>query len=178
MSEASYPLRWRGRQTEPLSLAEIQRRLERREIGMWHEIQANGRWMTLDEFYVLLAAQGTASPAPRTTDSPPGLLRLAGADASNAGPAGGGRLDALPVPPPVAAESQPGRPRWTYVLLALATGMVGLHSFFAGYWRRGIAQAALCVATCWLGYGVVATWLWAVGEAIWIRRDARGFPLR
>jgi hypothetical protein len=175
---SSFPLRWRGRQTEPLALAEIQRRLDRHEIGMWHEIQVSGRWLTLEEFYGQSASPGAAASA-RVNEAFSGALRIAGSEAGSQGALGEARrLDSLPAPPPAPTGTSMGRPRWAYALLAFLTGMFGLHNFFAGYWWRGLAQAALCVATFWFGYGIVAAWLWAMADAIWIKRDARGIPLR
>ena len=45
-----YVLRWKGRQTEPHSLGEIQAKLRDHEIGLLHEIYHGGTWMTLDKF--------------------------------------------------------------------------------------------------------------------------------
>ena len=46
-----YVLRWRGRQSGPFSLDEINRKLDAHEIGLGHEIQCDDQWMSLEEFF-------------------------------------------------------------------------------------------------------------------------------
>jgi TM2 domain-containing membrane protein YozV len=67
--------------------------------------------------------------------------------------------------------------RVVYVLLGLFLGWLGAHSFYAGYYRRGAAQAALSVFSWWLfsqGYGSLISWIWAVVEICMITKDADG----
>jgi TM2 domain-containing membrane protein YozV len=67
--------------------------------------------------------------------------------------------------------------RVIYVLLGLFIGFFGAHSFYAGYYRRGAAQAALSLFSLWLfsqGYGTLISWLWAVIEICLIKKDADG----
>ena len=67
--------------------------------------------------------------------------------------------------------------RVVYVLLGLFLGYLGAHSFYAGYYRRGAAQASLSVFSWWLfsqGYGSLISWLWAVVEICMITKDADG----
>jgi TM2 domain-containing membrane protein YozV len=67
--------------------------------------------------------------------------------------------------------------RVVYVLLGLFLGFLGVHSFYAGYYRRGAAQAALSVFSWWLfsqGYGSLLSWVWAVIEVCIITKDADG----
>jgi TM2 domain-containing membrane protein YozV len=67
--------------------------------------------------------------------------------------------------------------RVVYVLLGLFLGFLGAHSFYAGYYRRGAAQAALSVFSWWLfsqGYGSLISWIWAVVEICIVTKDADG----
>ena len=47
---ATYLLRWRGKTSGPFSLAEIEYKLRRQEIGLLHEIGSGGRWIKLRDF--------------------------------------------------------------------------------------------------------------------------------
>lgn len=67
--------------------------------------------------------------------------------------------------------------RVAFVLFGLFLGFFGAHSFYAGYYRRGAAQAALTVFSWWLfsrGYGTLIAWVWAVVEICIITKDADG----
>ncbi|MBI4325966.1 MAG: NINE protein [Chloroflexi bacterium] len=55
-----YPLRWRGRESGPYPLSVIEQKLDAHEIGLWHEIQSDGRWQTLEEFLAALNQQREA----------------------------------------------------------------------------------------------------------------------
>ena len=46
----SHHLKWKGQKSGPFSLEEIEGRLQRREISVLHEIEHQGRWMTLRAF--------------------------------------------------------------------------------------------------------------------------------
>jgi TM2 domain-containing membrane protein YozV len=67
--------------------------------------------------------------------------------------------------------------RVVYVLLGLFLGFLGAHSFYAGYYRRGAAQASVSMFSWWLfsqGYGSLISWIWAVVEICMITKDADG----
>src|SRR5215831_4435265 len=87
-----YLLRWRGREMGPYSVEQINRKLDDHEIGMGHEIQSEGKWISLEEFFRAIkqsaqpSAQGievsasTARPVPPnspTSASPVPAVRLA-----------------------------------------------------------------------------------------------------
>ena len=60
MSESQqYSLHWRGRESGPYTLGQIKRKLASGEITLEHEILADGRWITLHEFF---AARGDGAP--------------------------------------------------------------------------------------------------------------------
>lgn len=50
-TNATYMLRWRGRQQGPFSVPQIERKLSDNEIGMLHEIFVEGAWCTLRTFF-------------------------------------------------------------------------------------------------------------------------------
>ena len=56
-------IRWQGRVIGPLALEEIERRLASSQIGMLHEIQNEGAWISLRSFMELRDAQQNAQRA-------------------------------------------------------------------------------------------------------------------
>jgi len=83
----------------------------------------------------------------------------------------------LPVPPPTLnpapqAFNANAKDRVAYVLLAVFLGNLGIHNFYAGYTSRAITQLLICLLTC--GIGGIATWIWAIIEAITVEQDAAG----
>jgi TM2 domain-containing membrane protein YozV len=83
----------------------------------------------------------------------------------------------LPVPPPSLhplpqANNSNAKDRVAYVLLAVFLGNLGIHNFFAGYTSRAVAQLLICLLTC--GIGGIATWIWAIVEAVTVEQDANG----
>ncbi len=51
-SQPAFSIRWRGKSLGTMSVSEIERRLDRQELGMLHEAQMDGEWMTLNDFFV------------------------------------------------------------------------------------------------------------------------------
>ncbi len=83
----------------------------------------------------------------------------------------------LPVPPPslhssAAANNPNAKERVAYVLLAIFLGNLGIHNFYAGYTSRAVTQLLICLLTC--GIGGIATWIWAIIEAVTVEQDAKG----
>lgn len=68
------------------------------------------------------------------------------------------------------AESAHKR-RLTFILLGVFLGSLGVHNFYAGYTKRGVAQ--LCITLLTLGYASVVTWIWAVVEVCTVDRDSK-----
>ena len=50
-SNATFLIRWRGRQEGPYTAAVIEAKLAANQIGLLHEISHNGQWVTLREFF-------------------------------------------------------------------------------------------------------------------------------
>ena len=67
-----------------------------------------------------------------------------------------------------AGERQP-KSRLAFILLGIFLGSFGAHNFYAGYWKRGVAQLSVTVLT--LFYASFVTWVWAVIEICTVDRD-------
>jgi TM2 domain-containing membrane protein YozV len=182
MSESQeYTLRWRGREVGPYPVSEINRQLDDHEIGMGHEIYYQDKWITLEEFFASLPKPGTPasaqqttafrpSPAgtPVTTRERPSPLRI--------------KVSVSPSPPPPARVDGKGRdfrPRYRllFALLGVFAGFVGVHNFYARQWLTGLLQLLLSIATYLMGFGIIASWLWAMAEAVFVRKDGDGIDM-
>ena len=100
-----------------------------------------------------------------------------------------GELPPPPPPPPAgSAQRPPAEPslvpaaatlfaipelkpksRLAFILLGIFLGSFGIHNFYAGYTKRGVAQLCLTVFTFF--YGSIVTWIWAVVEVCSVDRD-------
>ena len=175
-----YTLRWRGNSSGPFSVTEINRMLDDHEIGTGHEILCQNQWITLEEF---LQAQSDAaasaessrkSATPSMTLAPfPGVAVDRGSPLRiklSVTPASAG---AKPANQSASPQNSP-RHRLLFAVLALLAGYAGIHNFYARQWLTGLLQMLLSVATFLMGFGLIASWLWAVVEALLVRRDAAG----
>ena len=74
------------------------------------------------------------------------------------------------------SEQSTDRPRrrLVFALLAVLLGFSGAHNYYARQWLTGLLQLLLSVATFLLGFGIIASWIWALIEAVMVRRDANG----
>ena len=66
----------------------------------------------------------------------------------------------------------PAKNRVTFVLLGVFLGALGVHNFYAGYFRKAAAQLCLSIFTCF--YGSVVSWIWAIVEVCTITEDSDG----
>ena len=69
-ADERYELRWKGAVLGRFSFAEIERKLDRQDISMLHEIALGGQWIALSDFFVqrnrtLARARSFAAPAAR-----------------------------------------------------------------------------------------------------------------
>jgi len=176
-----YALRWRGRQSGPYPVAEINRMLDEHEIGMGHEILYQDEWITLEEFFPAIEKAAAAAPpgqrpvaatrdlAPEAPPAPREKISIKVSMTPTAEGAG----------EPAQAGAKQGRPRYRllFALLAVFAGFSGLHNFYARQWLTGLLQVLLCVATSLMGFGIVASWLWAMVEAVVVRKDGHGIEM-
>jgi TM2 domain-containing membrane protein YozV len=179
-----YPLRWRGRQSGPHPLSEINRLLDDHEIGMEHEILYQDQWISLEEFFSAL--RKAAAPAPPPPKPPLPTIAQAPPPAplprEKTSPLRI-KLSVTPTPEaapgPARAGAAVGRPRYRllFALLAVFAGFSGAHNFYARHWLTGLLQLLLSVATALMGFGIIAPWLWAMVEAVAVRKDGRGLDM-
>jgi TM2 domain-containing membrane protein YozV len=184
-------LRWRGRETGPYSLDEINRQLDDHKIGMGHEILSEGEWITLEQFF---GAQHQPAAAPAAVAMPPPagssgvkLPRIPPATARPGTSLPSGHSNPVQTaatasaPPetmevPDVGEPKPRR-RLVYALLGIFLGFTGVHNYYARHWLTGLLQMLLSIATFLLGFGVIASWVWAVVEAVLVRRDGNDLEM-
>jgi TM2 domain-containing membrane protein YozV len=182
MSESEteqYKLRWRGRESGPYPLSEINRMLDQHEIGTGHEILHEQKWIVLGDFFA-----APAKPAPAPVPMP----ELPAVEAPR-------NRSVAPAPKPATvsfkvsvtpAEQRlrnaeiaalPPRNRLVFAFLAICLGFAGIHNFYARQWLTGLLQFLLSIATSLLGFGIIAAWLWAMVEALVVRKDGHGIEM-
>jgi hypothetical protein len=171
MSEStSHRLRWRGQVSGPFPLARILGRLDDNQIGLWHEIECDdGRWLTLEEFLAEAAAARRSETAPPRPE--PSLAQPP-------------RTSTAPPAPPTPPRFRAAAVRDTagtapkrlaiFVVSGFLLGFLGAHNFYAGYRGTAVAQLLLTVTLYALGFGLIATWLWALVELLVVHSDQRG----
>jgi hypothetical protein len=184
MSEPEeYTLRWRGREVGPFPLPEINRQLDEHEIGIGHEILYQDKWITLEEFLALLPKPAAPKPTQALSSHP---AAVAAPPIPVPPPASRERSSPLrfkvslsPPAPPPARVGPALRPRYRllFAFLAIMAGFIGLHNFYARQWLTGLLQLLLSVATFLMGFGIIASWLWAMVEAITVHKDGEGIQM-
>jgi TM2 domain-containing membrane protein YozV len=172
-----YELRWRGRQSGPYPVSEINRMLDDHEIGMGHEILCQDKWITLEEFFATIQkAAATATPRQK-----PAIATMPLAPAGVPPQREQGSSPRVKVSVTSSAETVvsqgPPRNRLLFAFLALFAGYVGAHNFYARQWLTGLLQLLLSVATTLMGFGIIASWLWAMVEALLVRKDGHGVEM-
>lgn len=177
-------LRWRGCEVGPFPLSEINRQLNEHEIGMGHEIFYQDNWITLEEFLASLPNPDAPEPAQQTPPPRPAprLPTVPLAPRERSSPLQiKVSVSSPPTPPPAlaAAKARRLRPRhrMVFALLGVFAGFVGAHNFYARQWLTGLLQLLLSVATFLMGFGIIASWLWAMVEAVFVRKDGEGIDM-
>ena len=173
----------------PYAVSEINRKLDEHEIGMGHEILCQDKWITLEEFFAP-PPKPPAPPPAQPAHSPPPAASLAssvmpGAPLSLREKTSPLRIKvsvSSPAEPPRAvaegkASSARPRHRLVFGLLGVCLGFVGAHNFYARQWLTGLLQLLLSIATFLMGFGIIASWVWAMVEAIVVRKDGEGIEM-
>lgn len=75
------------------------------------------------------------------------------------------------------AMHQDRKDRTAYVLLAIFTGFLGIHNFYAGNTARGVIQLLLSVLGACLSLWILV-WIWCIIEAIVVKEDGKGVPFK
>lgn len=175
----AYHLRWRGHQSGPYPLDRILAKLDAHEIGTLHEVLVADRWMTVQDLLDQISPAKPVEPsslrvAARASSSEP-------ADANEradgkAGSGGSRREDAKDPRASVLSGRalETGRRRRVFSTLGFAAGFLGAHNFYAGRPLLGGAQLLLTSLTLWLGFGLIASWLWAIAEVALLDHDNLG----
>jgi TM2 domain-containing membrane protein YozV len=156
--------------------------LDDHEIGMEHEILYQDEWVTLEQFFSALRKAAAPPPPPRQRMPVP-TIALAPLTATGPGEKISPVRIKVSVTPStesagraVRAAADQGRPRHrlVFAFLAVLAGFSGAHNFYARQWLTGLLQLLLSVATYLMGFGIIASWLWAMVEAVVVRRDGDG----
>lgn len=176
MSEFStHRLRWRGQVSGPFPLSNILARLDDNQIGLWHEIECDGTWFTLEEFLARAEAARRSEAAlprvePRLAQPPRNPTSMAPSPAAD-----------VPAPPPRFTQTPPRGATATapkriaiFIAAGFLLGFLGVHNLYAGYRGTAVAQLLLTVTLYALGFGLIATWLWALLELLVVHSDHRG----
>lgn len=73
-------------------------------------------------------------------------------------------------PEPVPTDEP--KDRTIFIVAGALLGAFGAHNFYAGYYKKAIAQLAITVVT--LGFGSPMSWIWAIIDICTVNHDARG----
>jgi TM2 domain-containing membrane protein YozV len=176
-----YQLRWRGRTSGPYPLAEINRMLDEHDIGMGHEILHQGKWMVLEEFFAAAIPQPLPAPEPAKVDTfkrqPVTLAPREKKRALSFKVSVASNTEVETEAGQMVAQLARPRNRMVFAFLAICLGFLGVHNFYARQWLTGLLQVLLSIATSLMGFGIIAPWLWAMIEALVVRKDGDGIEM-
>ena len=66
-----------------------------------------------------------------------------------------------------------------YVVLAFFACVIGLHNFYAGYYKRGIVQLVLTIMSPFMLFvPLLIVAFWGVLEMLFVNKSANGVPFR
>jgi TM2 domain-containing membrane protein YozV len=82
----------------------------------------------------------------------------------------GSEVSSAPEPEPVPADEP--KDRTIFIVLGALLGALGAHNFYAGYYKKAIAQLAITV--CTLGFASPMSWIWAIIDICTVNQDPRG----
>ena len=77
-------------------------------------------------------------------------------------------------PPSPATPNAPTAPksRTVYILLAVFLGAYGVHNVFAGDKKAGLIKLLVSLLTSFIG--ALPMWIWAIVDAVNVKKDANG----
>lgn len=147
MTAPRHLLRWKGRQSGPFAPDEIHTKLKSSEIGLMHEVEVDGQWMTVEKFLVQTAPRPPAPAAPKQEKKASALPVEVGRPKLPAAP-----FLVPPPPPPSAplvpppvpqmpAEHSPPLTRPAHYEPAGGGGPSGETLAYGGFWLRYVAAS-------------------------------------
>ena len=72
-------------------------------------------------------------------------------------------------------DTPPSKNAIAYVILAFWLGSIGIHNFYAGYWKRGLLQLFLTLSAPYAMFiPLLFTSVWALIELLFVNRAADG----
>lgn len=137
---------------------------------------------------VIAGASAPVQPVPRPAPPPPPPLVASATSVPDAPPLfssigynNAPRPITTNVIPRVGVNTflEPGlesRNRTTFLILGALLGAFGIHSFYAGYVKKGFIQLAITLLT--FGFAGLMVWIWAVIDICTITTDRDGMPFR
>jgi hypothetical protein len=75
-------------------------------------------------------------------------------------------------PEPAAVLEGLPKSRTTFIVLGALLGALGAHNFYAGYYKKAVAQLAITLVT--FGFGSPMSWIWAIIDICTVNHDQRG----
>lgn len=75
---------------------------------------------------------------------------------------------------PALSYSSGAKSKTAFILLGIFLGMFGIHNFYLGFHKRGIAQLIIFLAFAWTGVGAIFLVIWVVVELLKTVADADG----
>jgi len=88
-------------------------------------------------------------------------------------------IASYPAPAPAYVDFTPhpdAKDKNRFILLGAFLGMLGAHSFYAGYKRKAFIQLGITVLT--LGFASPMAWVWAIIDVFTIEEDSNGIKFR
>ena len=147
MSAPKHLLRWKGRQSGPFAPEEIRARLKSSEIGLMHEVQMDGQWMSVEKFLAQTAPRPAAPPAPKPEKKAP-APQVKIEEPKPVPP--------KPIPLPPLTATMPAEQSLFFTAAAprepAAEAQSGEMLAYAGFWLRGVAaifDGAILGAFAW-----------------------------
>jgi TM2 domain-containing membrane protein YozV len=87
-------------------------------------------------------------------------------------PSSGGRMTGVQQPTPIVVTA--AKSRGVYIILGLLLGLLGIHNFYAGYYRIGAVQLIITLLLGWVYLGIFITGLWVIVDLFTVTEDADG----
>jgi len=163
MSAPKYLLRWKGRQSGPFTPDEIRGRLKNSEIGLMHEVQVEGLWITVEKFLALTAPPPPAPPPPKQEKKVPAPSMKIEEPKPTAP-----LLPPVPLPPLVPLMTPEHGPLFTVAKPCETTAQPSSDEIlsYAGFWLRSVAAVIDGVVVTAISWALAAMVLMVSGGTL------------